>query len=105
MKQKRAVYELLLREPYVLDIDKTIKPIYGNQEGAEVGYNPKKPGRPGHNDHPYLIGSLRVVLGVGVSPGKQHPGKMRRAGAVGDHRLPAGGLPPAIAARRHRLRK
>jgi hypothetical protein len=37
-----------------------------------VGYNPKKPGRPSHNYHTYLIGSLRVVMGVGVSPGKQH---------------------------------
>lgn len=74
-KQERAVYEPLLREPYVLDIDNTIKPIYGNQEGAEVGYNPKKPGRPSHNYHTYLIGSLRVVLGVGVSPGKQHSAK------------------------------
>jgi hypothetical protein len=74
-RQERAVYEPLLSEPYVLDIDNTIKPIYGNQEGAEVGYNPKKPGRPSHNYHTYLIGSLRVVLGVGVSPGKQHSAK------------------------------
>jgi hypothetical protein len=74
-QQERAVYEPLLSEPYVLDIDNTIKPIYGNQEGAEVGYNPKKPGRPSHNYHTYLIGSLRVVLGVEVSPGKQHSAK------------------------------
>jgi hypothetical protein len=41
----------------VLNIDNTIKPIYGNQEGVEVGYNPKKPGRPSHNYHTYMIGS------------------------------------------------
>lgn len=74
-RQERSVYESLLSELYVLDVDNTIKPIYGNQEGAEVGYNPKKPGRPSHNYHTYLIGSLRVVLGVGVSPGKQHSAK------------------------------
>jgi hypothetical protein len=74
-RQERSVYEPLLSEPYVLDIDNTIKPIYGKQEGAEVGYNPKKPGRPSHNYHTYLIGSLRVVLGVGVSPGKEHSAK------------------------------
>ncbi len=74
-RQERAVYEPLLSEPYVLDIDNTVKPLYGNQEGAEVGYNPKKPGRPSHNYHTYLIGSLRVVLGVGVSPGKEHSAK------------------------------
>jgi hypothetical protein len=28
----------------VLDIDATIKPLYGRQEGAEQGYNPAKPG-------------------------------------------------------------
>ena len=36
----------LLDEPWVLDVDATIKPLYGHQEGAVVGYNPRKPGRP-----------------------------------------------------------
>jgi hypothetical protein len=35
----------LLREPWILDVDTTMKPLYGHQEGAVVGYNPKKPGR------------------------------------------------------------
>lgn len=78
--QERAVYEPLLTEPYVLDIDNTVKPLYGHQEGAELGYNPKKPGRPSHNYHTYFIGSLRVVLGVEVMPGKQHGGKHSRPG-------------------------
>ena len=73
--QERAVYEPLLSEPYVLDIDNTVKPLYGHQEGAEKGYNPQKPGRPSHNYHTYFIGSLRVVLGVEVMPGKKHSGK------------------------------
>ena len=38
----------LLSEPWVLDIDSTIKPLYGRQEGAVVGYDPHKPGRPSH---------------------------------------------------------
>ena len=38
----------LLREPWILDVDTTVKPLYGHQEGAVVGYNPKKPGRPSH---------------------------------------------------------
>ena len=78
--QERAVYEPLLAEPYVLDIDNTVKPLYGHQEGAELGYNPQKPGRPSHNYHTYFIGSLRVVLGVEVMPGKQHGGKHSRPG-------------------------
>ncbi len=43
----------LLSEPWVLDIDSTIKPLYGRQEGAMVGYNPHKPGRPSHCYHTY----------------------------------------------------
>jgi hypothetical protein len=27
---------------WVLDVDTTIKPLYGEQEGAELGYNPHK---------------------------------------------------------------
>ena len=61
-----------LRHPWVLDLDVTIKPIYGHQEGAEVGYNPHKPGRPSHAYHTLMIRSLRLVLDVKVHPGKEH---------------------------------
>jgi hypothetical protein len=67
---ERAVWEPLLTESYVLDIDNTVKPLYGHQEGAELGYNPQKPGRPSHNYHTYFVGSLRLVLGVEVHGGK-----------------------------------
>ena len=33
----------LLREPWILDVDTTVKPLFGHQEGAVVGYNPGKP--------------------------------------------------------------
>ena len=36
-KQERMVYKSLLTEDYVLDIDNTVKPLYGQQEGAELG--------------------------------------------------------------------
>lgn len=78
--QERAVYEPLLVEDYVLDIDNTVKPLYGHQEGAEVGYNPQKPGRPSHNYHTYFIGSLRLVLSVDVMPGKKSAGKYSMSG-------------------------
>ncbi len=39
----------LLEAPWILDIDTTVKPLYGNQEGAVVSYNPRKPGRPSHS--------------------------------------------------------
>src|SRR5208283_4728711 len=52
-----------------------IKTIYGKQEGAEVGYNPHKPGRPSHTYHTYWIGRIRICLDVEVRPGKQHAAK------------------------------
>jgi hypothetical protein len=68
----------LLGEPWVLDMDSTIKPLYGHQEGAEVGYNPHKPGRPSHCYH--TLSDLRLVLRVEVHPGDQHNPKHAAAG-------------------------
>ena len=62
----------LLGEPWILDMDSTIKPLYGHQEGAAVGYNPGKHGRPSHCYHTYMLSSLRLVLRVDVVPGNQH---------------------------------
>lgn len=58
--------------PWILDIDVTVKPIYGHQEGAQVGYNPHKPGRPSHVYHSYFVANLRISLGVEVRGGKEH---------------------------------
>ena len=56
---------------WILDVDTTVNPIYGNQEGAMVGYNPRKPGRPSHCYHTYLLANLRLILGVDVTPGNE----------------------------------
>ncbi|MDE2394121.1 MAG: IS1380 family transposase [Burkholderiales bacterium] len=61
-----------LDRPWVLDMDATIKPLYGHQEGAEIGYNPHKPGRPSHVLHTFWVGNLRLVLDAVLSSGKQH---------------------------------
>ncbi len=58
-----------LRTAWILDIDTTIKLLYGHQAGAEIGYNPTKPGRPSHTLHTYWIGNLRLVLDVEVQGG------------------------------------
>lgn len=58
--------------PWILDIDVTVKPLYGHQQGAEVGYNPQKPGRPSHVYHSYFVANLRISLGVEVRPGNEH---------------------------------
>lgn len=62
----------LLGEPWIMDIDTTIKPLYGRQEGALAGYNPKKPGRPSHAYHTYMLANLRLILDVDVMAGNQH---------------------------------
>src|SRR5688572_2842137 len=52
----------LLGVPWILDVDTTVKPLFGHQEGAVVGYNPHKPGRPSHTLHTYWVAGLRLVL-------------------------------------------
>ena len=52
-----------LNKPWVLDIEATIKPVYGRQEGAELGYNPAKPGRPRHALHTFWVGRQAPGLG------------------------------------------
>lgn len=68
----RQTWMPALRHPWVLDLDVTVKPIYGHQEGAEVGYNPHKPGRPSHAYHTLILRHLRLVLDVEVHGGKEH---------------------------------
>jgi hypothetical protein len=65
----------LLKEPWILDCDTTVKPLYGHQEGAVVGHNPHKPGRPSHAYHSFQISSVRLILDVMVVPGNQHTSK------------------------------
>src|SRR5216683_3195797 len=61
----------LLGEPWVLDVDSTVKPLYGHQEDAKVGYNPAKPGRPSHACHSYFVANIRMVLDMEVQAGNQ----------------------------------
>jgi len=82
--------EPLLSAGYVLDIDPTVKPLYGHQEGAKKGYNPKKPGRPSHCYHSYFIGSLRLVLEAEIRAGNETAGRYSHKSLwdLLDHRLP-----------------
>jgi Transposase DDE domain group 1 len=69
-----------LETPWILDIDTTVKTLFGKQDGAEVSYNPHKPGRPSHALHTYYVGGLRQVLDVVVCPGKQQAAAHARPG-------------------------
>jgi hypothetical protein len=56
--------EPLLSERWILDVDTTVKPLYCRQEGAVVGYNPRKLGRRCHCYHTYSMGGRRLVFDV-----------------------------------------
>ena len=70
----------LLGEDWILDVDTTVKLLYGHQEGAVIGYNPTKPGRPSHSYHTYIMGNLRLVLGVEVHAGNESMSKHTASG-------------------------
>ena len=59
----------LLTKPWVLDLETTVKCLYGTQEGAMVGYNPRKPGRPSHCYHSAMMANTRLALAAEVMPG------------------------------------
>jgi hypothetical protein len=61
-----------LKTAWILDCDTTVKLLYGHQDGAEVSYNPVKPGRPSHVIHTYWIANMRLVLDAEVQHGKAH---------------------------------
>ena len=67
----KASYEPLLQEPWVLDVDTTVKQLYGHQEDAKVGYNPTKPGRPSHAYHSCFAANIRMVVDIDVQAGNQ----------------------------------
>ena len=69
----------VVAEDYVADLDPTVKPLYGHQEGAEFGYNPQKPGRPSHCYHTLCIAKLRLTLAVVVHPGNETSGTHSRS--------------------------
>ncbi|WP_086936373.1 transposase [Endozoicomonas montiporae] len=75
-------YEPLLKLPWILDVDVTIKTIYGSQEGAETGYNPHKKGRPSHTYHSYMMANLKLVLDVEVQPGDKGNSKHSLPGLI-----------------------
>lgn len=64
-------YGEVLHLPWVLDVDTTVKCLYGYQEGAVVGYNPRKPGRPSHSYHTYMMANTRLITEVDVMAGNE----------------------------------
>lgn len=70
----------LLDAPWILNT--TVKPLYGHQEGPVVSYNPRKPRRPSHSYHTYVMAGIRLVLGVEVRVGNEHSAKQIQPGLL-----------------------
>lgn len=58
-----------------LDLDSHVKTVYGNQQRAKKGYNPKKPGRKGFNPLLCFIGETRDFLWGRFRPGNRYSGQ------------------------------
>jgi hypothetical protein len=65
-----------------LDIDSTVEPLLGTQQGALPGPNPRYHGRPSY--HPLLaaVAEAGTVIGADLRPGRhgfrRRPGRLRR---------------------------
>jgi hypothetical protein len=70
-QQTDKTFSALLEQEWVLDLDATIKTLYGRQEEARVGYNPMKPGRPSHVYQVMVLAAAKLVLNVDVQAGNQ----------------------------------
>lgn len=56
-----------------LDFDDTVIELFGNQEGSEVGYNPRYHGRPSLKAKVCFIGDSQELLLLQLYGGKAHP--------------------------------
>lgn len=70
-QQLNETYAALLDQNWILDLDATVKTLYGRQEEARVGYNPMKPGRPSHVYHAMVMTAAKLVVNVDAVAGNQ----------------------------------
>lgn len=63
------LFNQLGNDKITLDFDSTVITRYGDQEGAEVGYNPKKKGRKSHHPLMAFAAEPRLVVNSWLRPG------------------------------------
>jgi len=61
-----------LQRTMVLDLDGTVLTVYGRQEGAKIGFNPKKRGRPSYLSLLCFEGQTADVWAGSYHPGNTH---------------------------------
>jgi hypothetical protein len=64
----KEVAELTAREIHI-DIDSTVETVFGNQEGAAVGYNPRNHGRPSYHPILAVVAETGTCVGAVLRPG------------------------------------
>jgi hypothetical protein len=95
-RQMNETCAALLDQQWVLDLDATVKTLYGRQEEAHVGYNPMKPGRPSHVYHAMVLTAAKLVLNVDAEAGNRiastyaQPALVRGDIAYGNEEMMAG---------------
>lgn len=97
-------YAALLEHEWILDLDATVKTLYGRQEEARLGYDLMKPGRPSHVYQAMLFSAAKLVVNLDVKWAIRWRASMRSphcgAGWMREKRRTADPI-----ARRHRTRK
>jgi len=68
----RWLFDQMLFDNYTLDLDSTVNPKYGEQEGVVRGYNPKKPGRGSHHPLMAIVHECRMVANMWLRRGDSH---------------------------------
>lgn len=68
----RKWWDRMIIEKVTIDIDSTVITRYGEQEGAKVGYNPKKNGRASHHPLMAFCDELKMVVNGWMRPGNTH---------------------------------
>lgn len=63
------VVDLTVGKEVLLDIDSTVETVYGQQQGAAVGYNPTKRGRASFHPQLCFDGLTRTLLDAELRPG------------------------------------
>lgn len=66
---QRQFFELTDCDSLTVDIDSTVITRYGEQEGANKGYNPRKPGRSSHHPLMAFVPQFNMVANAWMRPG------------------------------------
>ena len=65
-------FDNLSFDNYTLDFDSSVITRYGDQEGAAVGYNAKKPGRKSHHPLMAFVADVQMVANFWLRSGNAH---------------------------------